>query len=342
MKNKKILVFGASGFIGTYLIDELLSQGHEVVASDISDVGRAYYDNKKVPYVNIDITKADDFQALHNGKYDTVIHLAACQPANIEKDQYDPKSYIEVNVIGTLNILEFCKKSSSEKIIYISSHRNTQGLWAENKAISEDDGRAIKHDGEYAMFSISESAAQDCVLHYQAQYGLRGVIFRLPPVYGYGPHTEIFKDGIPIKTGFQTFIESAVACQPLEIWGDSAVGRDIIYVKDVVTALMAAIESPRASGLFNITSGRYLTLREQADTIARLFWGDGTQPVIIERPEKSNGMDAFLYDNGRAKAELGWSPKYSFEEMLIDYRAEFESKQHEYLVDKRKLMFNKI
>jgi len=341
MKNKKTLVFGASGFIGTYLIDELLSLGHEVVASDISDVGRAYYADKKVRYINVDITKVDNFQVLDNEKYDTVIHLAACQPANVEKNQYDPKSYIDVNVIGTLNILEFCRTSSSEKVIYVSSHRNTQGLWAEDKAISEDDGRAIKYDGEYAMFSISESAAQDCVLHYQAHHGLRGVIFRLPPVYGYGPHTEIFKDGIPVKTGFQVFIEKAVACQPLEIWGDSAVGRDIIYVKDVVAAFIAAINSPTASGLFNITSGRYLTLREQAETIAKLFWGSDTQPVIVERPEKSNGMDAFLYDISRAKKELGWSPKYSFVDMLIDYKEEFESKRHEYLVDKRKSMFNK-
>ncbi|WP_374032739.1 NAD-dependent epimerase/dehydratase family protein [Bdellovibrio bacteriovorus] len=68
------------------------------------------------------------------------------------------------------------------------------------------------------MFSISESAAQDCVYHYNAQYGLNGVIFRLPPVYGYGPHTEIFKDGKPTKTGFQIFIDNAKACKPIELW----------------------------------------------------------------------------------------------------------------------------
>lgn len=338
MKNKQLLVFGASGFIATYLIDELLSQGCKVTATDISDIGRAYYENKEVRYVNVDITHKGDFEALDKSKYDAVIHLAACQPANVGQEQYDPCDYININVNGTLNILDFCKQTQVGKIIYASSHRNTQGLWSENKAICEEDGRCIKYDGEYTMFSISESAAQDCVMHYQAQYGLTGIIFRLPPVYGYGPHTEIFKDGKPIKTGFQIFIEKAMACQPLEIWGNTDVGRDIIYVKDVVSAFMKAIDNPTASGLFNITSGNYLTLRAQAQTIAALFWGSNTKPIIIERPEKSNGMDSFLYDISKAKRELDWSPKFTFEAMMIDYRSEMESKRYEYLLEKRKTM----
>ena len=338
MSKKNVLVFGASGFIATYLIDELLNQGWKVTATDISDIGREYYKNKDVRYINVDITKKSDFDALDKSKYDAVIHLAACQPANVGQEKYDPRDYINVNVIGTLNILDFCKQNQVGKIIYASSHRNTQGLWSANKAIREEDGRGIKYDGEYAMFSISESAAQDCVMHYQAQYCLKGIIFRLPPVYGYGPHTEIFKDGKPIKTGFQIFIEKAMACQPLEIWGDADVGRDIIYIKDVVSAFMKAIDNPTASGLFNITSGNYLTLRAQAKTIAALFWGSNTQPIIIERPDKSNGMDSFLYDINKAKKELNWSPMFTFEDMLIDYKLEMESKRHEYLLIKRKTM----
>ena len=338
MKNKHILVFGSSGFIATYLIDALLNQGCKVTATDISDIGREYYKSKDVRYVNVDITKKGEFEALDKIKYDAVIHLAACQPANVGQEKYDSRDYINVNVIGTLNILDFCRQRQVDKIIYASSHRNTQGLWSSKKSIREEDGRGIKYDGEYAMFSISESAAQDCVMHYQAQYGLTGIIFRLPPVYGYGPHTEIFKNGKPIKTGFQVFIEKAMACQPLEIWGDADVGRDIIYIKDVVSAFVKAIDNPTASGLFNITSGNYLTLRAQAKAIAAQFWGSNTQPLIIERPEKSNGMDSFLYDINKAKQTLDWSPKFTFEDMLIDYKLEMESKRYEYLLNKRKTM----
>lgn len=340
MSKKNTLVFGASGFIGTYLIDELLSQGHRVVASDLSDVSRSYYDIKNIPYIAVDITKESDFEKLDNEKFDSIIHLAACQPANISKDKYNPRDYINVNIIGTLNILEYCKASKAGKIIYASSHRNTQGLWADHEVIREGDGRGLKYSGEYAMFSISESAAQDCVFHYQAQHGLRGIVFRLPPVYGYGPHTEIFKDGKPIKTGFQIFIEKAKASMPLEIWGDGDIGRDIIYIKDVVSAFIKAIQSPTASGLFNIASGKYLTLREQVNTIANLFWGSKTLPEIIEYPEKVNDIDQFRYDISKAQRELDWTPEYCFRDMLIDYEKEFESKKYEHLVEKRKHMFN--
>ena len=336
---KKILVFGAAGFMGTYLINELKKQNYEITASDISEIGEKYYEKKNIPYIYVDITKQNDFEKLPQEQFDEVLHLAAFQPANVSAKNYDPKTYINVNVTGTLNILEFCKKNNVSKIIYASSHRNTQGLWIDNKAIKEDDGRSIKYTGEYAMFSISESAAQDCVLHYQAQYGLKSVIFRLPPVYGYGPHTEIFMDGKPIKTGFQIFIENAIACKPLEVWGDSSKGRDIVYIKDVITAFEKSINNDKAQGLYNITSGKSLTLWEEAETIAKVFWGDDSEAVIIERPEKENNIETFLYDISKAKKELDWVPKYSFEEMLIDYRKEKAKKKFSFLVKKRRKMF---
>lgn len=341
MDKKKILVFGAYGFIATYLVDELLAQGHEVVASDLSAAGAEYYRARNVPYVQADITRREDLARIPGKAYDAVIHLAACQPANVSEKTYSAADYVSTNVIGTLNILDFCRANEVGKIIYASSHRNTQGLWADaHRAIREEDGRSLKYAGEYAMFSISESAAQDCVLHYDAQYGLPGIIFRLPPVYGYGPHTEIFKEGKPIKTGFQVFIDRAREGKPLEVWGDASVGRDIIYVKDVVSAFVSAIGKPGVRGLFNITSGVYLTLREQAQTIASLFWAGQGAPQIVYRPEIPNGMDSFLYDNSKARQALDWSPRYTFRDMLVDYEKEVASRRHQHLIEKRRTLFN--
>ena len=338
---KNILVFGAAGFIGTYLIDELIKQNYNVVASDISKIGEEYYNEKGIPYISVDLTNSLEFDKLEKLQYDAVIHLAAAQPANISLEKYDPKNYINVNVNGTLNILEFCKKNKAKKIIYATSHRNTQGLWENNKSISENDGRSVKYTGQYSMFSISETAAQDCVLHYQAEYGLQGIILRLPPVYGYGPHTEIYMDGKQIKTGFQIFIENAIACKPLEVWGDSDKGRDIVYIKDVVVAFIKSINNNKAKGLFNITSGKSLTLWDEANIIAKTFWGDSTPPVIVKRPDKKNHIDAFLYNINKAKKQLNWEPKYNFENMLIDYISEEKKQKFKFLVEKRKEMFQK-
>ena len=338
MSKKKILIFGAAGFMGTYLIDALSKMDFDITASDISEIGREFYDKMNISYINVDITKGPDFEKLPQIPYDVVIHLAATQPANVSVKNYDPKNYINVNVSGTLNILEFCRNNKVGKLIYASSHRNTQGLWKYNKAVTEEDGRALMYHGEYAMFSISESAAQDCVLHYNDQYGFNGIIFRLPPVYGFGPHTEIFKDGKPIKTGFQIFIDNAKSGKPIEVWGDSSKGRDIVYIKDVISAFLKAIEIENLKGLFNITSGKRLTLREEAETIAKVFWAGDTEPFIIERPEKENNIDNFLYDITKAKRELGWSPQYSFEDMLHDYIKEGDNNTFGYLIEKRKRM----
>lgn len=336
---KSVLIFGAGGFIGTYLSQHLLDNGYSVTACDYHQTGKNFYAEKGIPFYDVDIAVEKEFDKLPQTSFDAIVHLAATQPANVSEKTYDPKNYITVNVIGTLNILNYCLKNHCGRIIYATSHRNTQGMWERKSMIKEEDGRAIKYTGQYAMFSISETAAQDCVLHYQAEYGLRGIILRLPPVYGYGPHTEIFMNGKPIKTGFQIFIDNAMACKPIVIWGDAEKGRDIVYVKDVVEAFRKAIEHPTAKGLFNISSGHKLTLREEAEIIADLFWGEDTNPIIETAPEKPNNIDEFVYDITKAMRELDWKPKYDFRAMLIDIAKEKQDQRFSFLLEKRHKMF---
>ncbi len=335
-----IIVFGAAGFIGTYLIDQLIKDGYRVVAADISESGAAYYESIGIPYCIVDITDRGSLNKLPAEGIEAIVNLACVQPANVSQDKYDSVEYIRVNVIGTLNILDFCLQSSINKIIYTCSHRNTQGLWKEKEgtAITEWEGRSVKYTGDYAMFSISESAATDCVEHYSQAYGLRGIVFRLPPVYGYGPHTEIYKDGKPLTTGFQIFIDNARQGKALEVWGDCNKGRDIVYVKDVVSAFALAVKKENASGLYNISSGRLSTLKEEAECIAREFWPQGSEPQLIFRPDKANGIESYFYDISKAKKDLGWEPQYSFAEMIADYKREMEVKRFEYLVEKRRRM----
>jgi UDP-glucose 4-epimerase len=333
-----IIVFGAAGFVGTYLVDQLATHGFDVLATDVSQFGGAYYQERKIPFIRLDINREEEFSKLPRERANSVVDLACLQPANVSKEEYNPINYIKVNVVGTLNILEFCRKTKIPKIIYASSHQNVRGLWELGKPIHEDADRAIKYTGEFAMYSISQSAAEDCIEHYSQEYGMQGIIFRLPPVYGYGPHTEIFKNGKPLKTGFQVFIENAVAGKPLEVWGDSEMGRDIIYVKDVVTAIILALKSKDASGLYNIASGRTVSLEEEARGIISVFSPKGSPSKIVYQPNKVNSIEPFLYDISKAKRDLGWSPTYSFEDMLIDYKKEMESGRFKFLLERRQEM----
>jgi len=336
-----ILVFGAAGFLGTYLIEALLESHAPVLAADVDPIGKEYYERRGVRFESMDISRKEDFQRLENDDIEAVVNLACVQPANVSEESYDPVDYIRVNVIGTLNILEFCRQSKISKVIAATSHRNTKGLWREGKKIREEEGRAIEFVGEYAMFSISESAAEDCIEHYSRTYGLQGIIFRLPPVYGYGPHTVIFKNGRENKTGFQTFMDNIASGNPIELWGNADVGRDIIYVKDVVRAFVLALKSQKARGLYNISSGRGLSLREQVEGTLKAFGRDARDYPIVFRPEKENSVEPFVYDNGKAKRELGWSPEYSFADLLIDYKKEMALGRFDYLIAKRKGMFKK-
>lgn len=335
-----IVVTGAGGFVGIYLIDNLKKLGYSVIAVDKDNKCRDFFKKIEVPFYKIDITNRSQFKKISTVKIDTIIDLACMQPANIEKEAYNPTEYIQTNVIGRLNTLEFARIQHIKKYIYTTSHRNTAGLWGKNIPINETMGISIKYTGEYALYSISETAAIDCVTHYSQEYGIQGIILRFPPIYGYGPHTEIYKNGIPILTGFKRFIENAKEGITIEIWGNAKSGRDIIYVKDVVSAIIKCIKSKNANGVYNIASGYRLSLDEEVKEIINIFCKKGNRSRIIYNPSKPNSLDFYVYDISKAKRELKWAPKYNFKMMLIDYKKESESNRFKCLINKRRLMFH--
>lgn len=333
--NNIVVIFGASGFIGTYLVDRLVEDGFYVIATDISRKGEAYYKKQGITFVRLDITKEKEFEALPKTGVRAVVHVACLQPANVSEQKYDPKEYMKVNALGTINILEYCKRNMAPKILYTSSHLEVdECLWETGRYIREDAPRAISYTGEYAMYIISQNVAIDCVAHYSQKHGMQGIVCRVPPVYGYGPHTEIFKNGKQVKTGFKIFIENAIAGKPLEVWGDCKTGRDIIYVKDVVSAISMALKSDKVTGLYNIASGRPLSLEQEAKGIIKVFSSRAHLSEIRYRPDRPNSIKPFLYDISKAKKDMGWSPQYSFEEMLLDYKKEMQSARFDFLLKK--------
>lgn len=328
-----IIVTGATGFIGVYLVDELTTKGVKVIATGRSKLGEAYYKKRGIPFIRLDISNEADFDQLPRGA-EAVVHLASLIPANVPESRYSPQDYVRVNVIGTLNVLEFCRRNGVRKLVYTHSHSDVEGWWDSGEPITENAPRRINYVGDHAMYIISKNAAVDCIKHYIQEYGIQGIIFRLPPVYGYGPHVEIYKNGKLVKTGFQTFLENASTGKPLELWGDVNKGRDIIYVKDVVSAIISALKSKNAVGLYNIASGRRLSLKEEAETIRDIFSPPNHPSEIIFRSDMPNSIRPFLYDISKAKRDLGWEPAYSFKEMLLDYKREEKKGRFSFLLKK--------
>jgi UDP-glucose 4-epimerase len=326
-----IIVIGASSSIGTYLIDELVAQKREIVATSLKNRNKKFYENKGVSYSRLDITSEADFENLPKDNIEAVLLLAGLLPANLT--EYDPKyykEYIDVNIQGTLNVLEYCRKNKAEKIIFANSHSDVSGLWDCKRAITEEDPRTINYSGDHAVYIISKISAMDLIEHYHQEYGVQGISLRLPAVYAYGPRQGMYINGKFIKAGFSIFVENALASEPIEIWGDPKKGKDIVYVKDVVSAFIRAVDSKTAQGLYNVATGICTTLEEEVKGIIEVFSPKEHPSEISYNPDKPDTL-AYLYDISKAKRDLGYVVKYPFRKMLEDYKLEMNRQSSRFL-----------
>lgn len=323
-----IAVIGATGFIGMYVVEDLVQHGESVVATGRNEALAPMLKTMGASFVRVDITKPEDFDALPAKDITGVILLAGLLPANAlaDLDEHENAAdYIRVNCLGTINVLEWCRKNGIRKIISSCSYGDTSGSWGKGYAITEEEPRSFSFTGDHAMYVISKNAANDTIEYYTQQHGLQGAVFRFPPVYGVGPHGTILVNGKPYKSGIQTFIERAQASEDIELWGDPHITRDIIYVKDVARAYRLALASDRTHGLYNMTSGVSLDLEDQARAVIEVF-GKGKGSKIVYRPDKPNNTPSFLYSMEKAKRDFGFVPEYTdYVMMMRDYKEELES-----------------
>lgn len=334
-----VVVIGATGFIGLYTVEKLLKEGFKVVATGRNKIAGEILKNEGAKFVNVDIKEESTFLNLPTDNVEAVILLAGLLPANapvdIEKDE-NALDYVETNIAGTVRVLEYCRKNGIKKIITTSSYADVRNAWKKGYAIKETEPRDFLYTGDHAVYVISKNASNDILEYYNQQHGMNGCIFRLPPVYGVGPHSEIYVNGKYYKTGIQTFIENAKNGNDIEIWGDPNITRDIIYVKDVAQAFVDVIRSDKAQGLYNMTSSTQLSLDEQVKTIIKVFSKE-KRSNIIYRPEKKNNTPSFLFSIDKAKKDFGFDPKFkSYYDMMLDYKKELESGRWDSLINSRK------
>jgi UDP-glucose 4-epimerase len=333
-----VIVIGATGFIGMYTVEALVQSGKKVLATGRNEKLGKKLQDMGADFLQLDITNKSDFDKLPTNGVEGVILLAGLLPANAKADLTNDENaadYFEVNVIGAINVLEYCRKNGIKKVIGSCSYSDVSGAWGKGYPITEEEPRDFKFTGDHAVYVISKNACNDVMEYYNQQHGMQCAWFRFPPVYGVGPHGTIYVNGKAYKSGIATFIDNAKEGKDIELWGNPHIKRDIIYVKDVATAYVMALESEKTYGLYNMTSGTQLDLEEQAQAVIDVF-GTDKGSKLVYRPEKPNNTPSFWYSMEKAKRDFGFVPKYiNYYDMMIDYKKELESGRWDDLVESR-------
>lgn len=325
---KKCLVIGASSFIGAYVVDALLEAGYSVVGTGRNRRFADHYRRLGVEYRPFDLDDPSGFGELPQD-VDFVAHLAGRLPANSDfnlSSEDDAAEYIRTNALGTAYLLEWARGVGVGRIVSTTSYADVQNRWSPSAPVREDWPRDFRLSGDHAAYVISKNASADLLFYYNEQYGMRNCVFRLPPVYGCGPHGSLRVNGAVRRSGIGIFVDKAKSGEPITVFGDAdGAKRDIVSVKDVAQAFVRAGGSDVAEGLYNIGSGRPVSLREQAEAIAGVFAGaDGTSEVRVDS-SRGNGIRPYSFDISRARRDFGYEPRFAdFRDLMADWKCEEE------------------
>lgn len=323
---KKIIVFGATGNTGRYLI-EYLVENMDLKQFEIIAVGRKERPlelNKNVSYFAVDITDKEKFNVLPTENVYAVVNFAGAMPAQMSK--YNPQQYIDVNVTGTLNILEYCKKNRVDRIIYPQTEADLSGYWGKEKILKPDLPRKYSLSGNYGLYIISKCTAVDLIQHYHEQYGIKMFIFRLPTIYLYKNNPYYYVNFEKEMLGYRILIDKAMKGEDIELWGDPTKSKDIVYVKDYCQMIYKALLVNKEKGIYNVGTGKGVSLQEQIEGMIEVFSPKENKSKIIYCPEKPNSRE-FIMDITNAKEELGYEPKYNYLDYLKDFKKEMEKER---------------
>lgn len=323
---KKIIVFGATGNIGAYLVDYLNSKLNSIEYKVIA-VGRkktSFFEKIGVKYLRVDINKAEDFEKLPTNDVFAIVNLAGLLPAYLK--EYNPYKYVETNIMGGLRILEFARKNKVDRVLYTQTWSVQGGYWGTKEVLSPKDPKSLIYTGDHAFYCITKSMIEETMEHYKQEYGVKNFVFRLPNVYLYHPEKTYFVDGIERKIGYRYMIDLASQGQNIELWGDPNAFKDILYIKDLCQLMYKAILANINGGTYNAGTGIKTTLQEQIEGMINVFNPEGEKSEIIYKPDGS-GFTSFVMDIDNAREDLDYEPEYTYIKYLEDYKKEQELKR---------------
>lgn len=301
--DKHVLITGGAGFIGSHLALRCISTGYETTVVDNLSTGDRGNLPEGAEFIEMDISREEDYRKLRPFDYDLVFHLAAQSSGEISNE--DPALDLRVNTLGTLLLLRMCQREGGVRRFLYSSSMAVYGNLDHPRARESDEARPL------SFYGISKLASEHYIRHFSSE-GLEPTIFRLFSVYGPGQNLANLKQGM-----VSIYLAYLLKGEPVRVKGRGDRFRDLIYIDDVVDAWMGALENPATYGkVYNVGTGRATTVSQLLDEEIRAFGYDpGKYPVFYEgsTPYDQFGLCA---DISRISSETGWKPKVGLREGL--------------------------
>ncbi|MBO0198047.1 MULTISPECIES: NAD-dependent epimerase/dehydratase family protein [Vibrio] len=323
----KVLIFGVTGNSGRYTAKFYLNKGYEVFG-----VGRSSTIPKEIEGVNYiqgDIQDIHFYNSLPTD-IDLVVNFAGIQPSIIttsENTDLDKtlRSYVDVNISGVFNILEFVRKSKIPTYIYTTTHRDYELHWENNKLLGNDLPLAINYQGDHTMYAISKTSAKMMGDYYGECFGIRVFNLRLPMMFMVPDDPHYLVDGREVIMPFLKIIKNAMFSNELEIWGDPEMKRDYVHIDNLVSLIDLCSRSSLDRGTFNVGTGEAVTTEEFVKSIGHTF-GREPDKINYKYCNSKRTYKCAIYDIEEQKRLLGYEPVL-LKEMLEKLKKEMDERE---------------
>ncbi|MFL7893009.1 MAG: NAD-dependent epimerase/dehydratase family protein [Anaerolineales bacterium] len=308
----KILVTGGAGFIGSHVVDTFITHGHEVVIVDDLSTGRRSNLNPAATFYQVDIRSPELAEVFEKEKPQVVDHHAA--QMDVRRSVEDPLFDADVNVLGSLKLIELARKYEVGRFIYISTGG---AVYGEPEYLPCDEAHPIN---PICPYGASKHTVEHYLYMYHALYSLDYVVLRYPNVYGprQDPHGEA--GVVAIFTG------QMLQGDQVRINGDGEQERDFVYVADCARANLLALTTENANTIYNLGEGKPTTVNQ---VYKELKNATGYQLSAVHGPAKAGETRRIYLEASKAAQALAWQPTVSLGEGLAETVAYFKEAETE-------------
>jgi len=294
----KILVTGGAGFVGSHVVDRLIQEGHEVVVVDNLSTGKRRHVNRAARFYKTDIQGWRLGRIFRKERPVVLMHLAA--QMNIRKSVEDPMFDAQVNILGTMHVLEEAVRHGTRKVIFSSSGG---AIYGEQEVFPAPESHSTR---PLSPYGISKLAGEYYLAYYQRVSGIQFVSLRYSNVYG--PRQDPYGEAGVVAIFTQKMLNGE---QPI-INGNGRQTRDFIYVDDVVEANIAAL-GKEIEGVYNVGTAQETSIN---DLFVKLRECTKSECKQLYGPAKKGEQLRSVVDASKLRQECGWEPRISLEEGL--------------------------